>query len=109
MEVDRTDRRSVRASARSDRWLPVITENGRRVWLRSQLFGSSRETLNFRQRLSLLTGCRGRPNDEYDERALSDERTKMYDPKNDDAWIISDTAVPLKDGTDERNRSGDSR
>lgn len=46
-------------------------------------------------------------NDEYGERVLDDGTTKIYDPKNDDAWIISDTAVPLEDGTDERKRSRD--
>ncbi|MFC7007194.1 hypothetical protein [Halalkalicoccus salilacus] len=50
-----------------------------------------------------------RHNDEYGERVLSDGTTKIYDPKNDDAWIISDTAVSLKDETGERNRSGDFR
>jgi hypothetical protein len=46
-------------------------------------------------------------NDEYGERVLEDGTTKIYDPKNDDAWIISDTAVSLEDGTDERTRSRD--
>lgn len=47
--------------------------------------------------------------DQYDERVLTDGRTKIYDPKNDAAWIISDTAVSLKDETGERNRSSESR
>ncbi|WP_336363471.1 hypothetical protein [Halalkalicoccus salilacus] len=50
-----------------------------------------------------------RPNDEYGERVLSDGTTKIYDLKNDDAWILSDTAVSLNDETGERNRSGDFR
>lgn len=50
-----------------------------------------------------------RPDNEYGERVLSDGRTQIYDPKNDAAWIISDTAVSLRDETSERNRSGDSR
>lgn len=45
----------------------------------------------------------------HGERVFSDGTTKIYDPKNDDAWIISDTAVPLEDGTGDRKRSGDSR
>ena len=50
-----------------------------------------------------------RPNDDYGERVLSDGTTKIYDPKNDGAWIIPDTAVSLRDETGERDRSGDSR
>jgi hypothetical protein len=50
-----------------------------------------------------------RLSDEYGERLPSDGTTKIYDLKNDDAWIISDTAISLKDETGERNRSGDSR
>jgi hypothetical protein len=50
-----------------------------------------------------------RLSDEYGERLLSDGTTKIYDLKNDDAWIISDTAISLKDENGERNRSGDSR
>lgn len=50
-----------------------------------------------------------RPKDEYGERVLSDGTTKIYDLKNDNAWIISDTAVSLRDETGERNRSSDSQ
>lgn len=41
-----------------------------------------------------------RPNDEYGERVLSDGTTKIYDLKNDDAWIISDTVILLRQKDD---------
>lgn len=44
--------------------------------------------------------------DEYGERVLDDGTTEIYDPKNDDAWIISDTVVPLAN-VDEPNRFQD--
>lgn len=84
----------------SNRRLPVITESGRQVGFDR---GSS---VHSEKRLSPVSDCHtspnaeDRPDDEYGERVLSDGRTKIYDPKNDAAWIISDTVILLRQKND---------